>query len=119
MIAQIKKSRCTIFAQFFVLFQQRQNFCAIVLFGEWKLRREKSEPLKAELKNLSADFEKIETQMANLENESESEKEIRHLARLIFAGKILEKSGLLYTFNEQTLFEFLTENKNDLEKPPK
>ena len=83
------------------------------------MRREKSEQLKSELKNLSADFEKIENQMAALENESESEKEMRRLARLIFAGKILEKSGLLYTFNEQTLFEFLTANKNDLEKPPK
>ena len=75
------------------------------------MRREKSERLKAELKNLSADFEKIETQMANLENESESDKKMRHLARLIFAGKILEKSGLLYTFNEKSLFEFLTANK--------
>ena len=82
------------------------------------MRREKSERLKAELKNLSSEFEKIETQMAKLENESESEKEMRRLARLIFAGKILEKSGLLYTFNEQTLFEFLTANKNNLEKPP-
>ena len=81
------------------------------------MRREKSERLKAELKNLSSEFEKIETQMANLENESESEKEMRHLARLIFAGQILEKSGLLYTFNEQTLFEFLTANKNKIEKP--
>ena len=77
------------------------------------------EHLKAELKNLSAEFEKIETQMAGLERESESEKEMRHLGRLIYAGKILEKVGLLYTFNEQTLFEFLTANKNDLEKPPK
>ena len=83
------------------------------------MRKEKSEKLKAELKNLSSEFEKIETQMAGLERESESEKEIWHLARLIYAGKILEKSGLLYTFNEQTLFEFLTANKNELEKPPK
>ena len=81
------------------------------------MRKEKSERLKAELKNLSAESEKIENQMAELENESESEKEMRHLARLIYAGKILEKSGLLYTFNEQTLFEFLTENKNKIEKP--
>ena len=66
---------------------------------------------------MSADFEKIKTQMANLENESESEKEMRHLARLIYAGKILEKSGLLYTFNEKSLFEFLTANKNKIEKP--
>ena len=83
------------------------------------MRKEKSERLKAELKNLSAEFEKIETQMVNLKDESESEKEMRHLARLIYAGKIVEKVGLLYTFNEQTLFEFLTANKNDLEKPPK
>ncbi len=98
-------------------FDPKPIFCAIVLFGEGKLRREKSERLKAELKNLSADFEKIENQMANLENESESEKEMRRLARLIYAGKILEKSKLLYTFNEQTLFEFLTANKNELKKP--
>ena len=82
------------------------------------MRKEKSERLKAELKNLSSEFEKIETQMAGLERESESEKEMRHLARLIYAGKILEKVGLLYTFNEQTLFEFLTANKNKLEKSP-
>ena len=81
------------------------------------MRKEKSERLKAELKNLSADFEKIETQMANLENESESEKEMWRVARLIYAGKILEKSGLLYTFNEQSLLEFLTANKNKIEKP--
>ena len=68
---------------------------------------------------MSAEFEKIETQMANLKNESEAEKEIWHLARLIYAGKIVEKVGLLYTFNDQTLFEFLTANKNCLEKPPK
>ncbi len=81
------------------------------------MRKEKSEQLKAELKNLSSDFEKIENQMADLEKESESEKEMRHLAILIYAGKILEKSGLLYTFNEQILFEFLTANKNKIEKP--
>jgi len=104
------------------------NFCAVSAkpkflcysnIGDGKLRKEKSEKLKADLKNLSAELEKIETQMANLKDESESEKEMRHLARLIYAGKIVEKVGLLYTFNEQTLFEFLTANKNDLEKPPK
>ena len=56
--------------------------------------------------------------MSRLEKESESEKEMWRLARLIFAGKIVEKVGLLYTFNEQTLFEFLKANKNKLEKSP-
>ena len=79
------------------------------------MRKEKSEKLKAELKNLSAEFAKIKTQMTDLKSESESEKEIWRLARLIYAGKIVEKSGLLYSFNEQTLFDFLTANKKILE----
>ena len=83
------------------------------------MRKEKSDKLKSEFKNLSADFEKIEFQMANLKNESESEKEMWRLTSLIYAGRILEKSGLLYTFNEQSLLKFLTANKNKLEKPPK
>ena len=82
------------------------------------MRKEKSDKLKSKFKNLSTDLEKIEIQMANLKNESESEKEMWRLARLIYAGKILEKSGLLYTFNEQSLLEFLTANKNKIEKPP-
>lgn len=82
------------------------------------MRKEKSDQLKAELKNLSVAFEKIENQIGALQKESESEKEMWHLAKLIFAGKILEKSGLLYTFNEQTFLEFLTANKNKIEKPP-
>ena len=82
------------------------------------MRKEKSDKLKSKFKNLSADFEKIEFQMASLKNESESEKEMWHLARWIYAGRILEKSGLLYTFNEQSLLKFLTANKNKLEKPP-
>ena len=40
------------------------------------MRKEKSDKLKSEFKNLSADFEKIEFQMASLKNESESEKEM-------------------------------------------
>ena len=83
------------------------------------MRKEKSDKLKSKFKNLSTDLEKIEIQMANLKNESESEKEMWRLARLIDAGKILEKSGLLYSFDEQSLLKFLTANKNKLEKPPK
>ena len=53
------------------------------------MRKEKSDQLKAELKNLSVAFEKIENQIGALQKESKSEKEMWHLAKLIFAGKIL------------------------------
>lgn len=43
---------------------------------------------------------------------------MKHLARLIYAGQVVEKVGLLYSFNEQALYEILTANKNNLEKPP-
>lgn len=43
---------------------------------------------------------------------------MKHLARLIYAGQVLEKVGLLYSFNEQALSEILTANKSKLAKPP-
>ena len=43
---------------------------------------------------------------------------MKHLARLIYAGQVVEKVGLLYSFNEQALYEILTANKSKLEKPP-
>lgn len=42
---------------------------------------------------------------------------MKHLARLIYAGQVVEKVGLLYSFNEQALCEILTANKSKLEKP--
>ena len=62
-------------------------------------------------------LENVECQIEQIGNDSTKEIEMKHLARLIFAGKIIEKSGLLYTFNEQSLYEFLTANKNKLQKP--
>jgi len=53
-----------------------------------------------------------------LGEDSNNEKEMRYLARLLYAGKILEKVGLLYSFNDQSLAQFLSENKSKLEKPP-
>ena len=83
------------------------------------MRKDKSEQIKSECKNLAEKLKIVERQIGQLERESENENQMRHLARLIFAGKIVEKSGLLYSFNEQSLCEFLTANKSKLEKPPK
>jgi len=81
------------------------------------LRREKIEQDKVECKNLMRLLENVECQIERIGNDSTKESEMKYLARLIFAGKIIEKSGLLYTFNEQSLYEFLTANKNKLQKP--
>jgi hypothetical protein len=45
-------------------------------------------------------------------------KELKHLSRLLYAGEVVEKTGLLYDFNAQSLCQFLTTNKNKLEKLP-
>ena len=81
------------------------------------MRKEKAEQLRAECKNLMRSLEKVERQIDDIGGEIENEKEMRHLARLIYAGKIIEQSGLLYRFNEQSLLEMLTANKGKLEKP--
>ena len=119
MIAQNRKKRCTNFAQFFVHLQTREKTCDIVKAGEGKMRKEQIERDKLECKNLMESLEKVERQIEHISSDFASEREMRHLARLIYAGKIIEKSGLLYTFNEQSLYEFLTANKNELQKPPK
>lgn len=67
---------------------------------------------------LSFSLEEVEKKIAKLGDDSEHEKELRYLARLIYAGQIVEKVGLLYSFNEQALCQFLMSNKSALEKPP-
>ena len=119
MIAQNPKKRCTNFAQFFGHLRTRGKTCDIVKVGEGKMRKEQIERDKLECKNLMESLEKVERQIEHISSDFASEREMRHLARLIYAGKIIEKSGLLYTFNEQSLYEFLTANKNELQKPPK
>lgn len=66
---------------------------------------------------LSFSLEEVEKKIAKLGDDFEHEKELRYLARLIYAGQIVEKVGLLYSFNEQALCQFLMANKSALEKP--
>lgn len=75
--------------------------------------------LKKSSERLNFSLEEVEKEIATLGDDLEHEKEIRRLARLIYAGKIVEKVGLLYSFNEQALYQFLVANKSELEKPPK
>ena len=76
------------------------------------------EILNSQSDNLETSLENVEERIKALKEESENEKELRYLARLLYAGKIIEKVGLLYSFNEQSLSQFLLENKSKLRKPP-
>ena len=66
MIAQHKKSCCTIFAQFFVHFEQEEKRCGIVVVGEKNLRKEKLERLEKGINSLTEKANNFERQMENM-----------------------------------------------------
>lgn len=82
------------------------------------MEEERLKRLRKDSTILSMTLEKVEQQISALEREANLEKEMKHLARLIYAGQVVEKVGLLYSFNEQALSEILKANKSKLEKPP-
>ena len=55
--------------------------------------------------------------MKSLNGDSDSDSEIRHLARLLYVGQLVERVGLLYSLNEQYFCQLLADNKNSLQKP--
>ena len=82
------------------------------------MRNKRLELLNSQFDNLGTSLENVEKRIKALGEESDDEKELRYLARLLYDGKIIEKVGLLYSFNEQSLSQFLSENKSKLQKPP-
>ena len=82
------------------------------------MRNKRLELLNSQSDNLGTSLENVEKRIKALGEESDDEKELRYLARLLYAGKIIEKVGLLYSFNELSLAQFLSENKSKLQKPP-
>ncbi len=81
------------------------------------MEEERLKRLREDSTILSMTLEKVEQQISALGREANEEKEMKHLARLIYAGQVVEKVGLLYSFNEQALSEILTANKSKLAKP--
>ena len=55
--------------------------------------------------------------MQALDDETTADKELRHLARLLYVGQFVEQADLLYPLNEQAFCQFLSDNKNTLQKP--
>ena len=95
-----------------------ENPCAIVSGGEELLRQEQRKRLKADSDHFIQKLEDLKKQMELLDGEFALDSEVRRLARLLYAGQLVERVGLLYSFNEQAFCEFLTANKEALQKPP-
>ena len=81
------------------------------------MRQNQIKKLRSDSKHLLPSLEQIEQQIQALNDDSNFDKELRHLARLLYVGQLVEQVGLLYSLNEQTFCQFLTENKNTLQKP--
>ena len=105
MIAHLPKSRCTIFAQFFVHFETKPNPCVIVSGGEGKLRKNQVGKLRATTDNLLSSLEEVEQQMQSLNEDSETDRKLRRLARLIYVGQPIEEKILEGNIMRQMSFE--------------
>ena len=81
------------------------------------MRQKQIETLRANSNRLLPSLEQIELQIQALDDDSNPDKVLRHLARLFYVGQLVEKVGLLYSLNEQAFCQFLTDNKLSLQKP--
>ena len=83
------------------------------------MHEEQIKRLETASDELIRSLEKVEQEIGELGGDLDREKQLRYLARLIYAGQLVEQVGLLYSFNEQSLCQFLSANKKALQKPPK
>ena len=81
------------------------------------MRQKQIETLRANSNRLLPSLEQIERQIQALEDDSNTDKELRHLARLLYVGQLVEQVGLLYSLNELAFCHFLANNKHALQKP--
>ena len=81
------------------------------------MRQKQIETLRANSNRLLPSLEQIERQIQALEDDSNTDKELHHLARLLYVGQLVEQVGLLYSLNEHAFCHFLSDNKLSLQKP--
>ena len=83
------------------------------------MHEEQIKRLETASDELIRSLEKVEQEIDELGGDLDRDKQLKHLARLIYAGQLVEQVGLLYSFNEQSFCQFLAANKDALQKPPK
>ncbi len=81
------------------------------------MRQKQIETLRTNSKLFLPSLEQLKRQIHALDDDSNADKQLRHLARLLYAGQLVERAGLLYSLNEQTFCHFLFDNKHILQKP--
>ena len=70
------------------------NPCVIVFGGERKLREKQVAKLRATADNLLPSLEKVEQEMQSLNEDAESDRELRRLARSLYVGQSIEEKIL-------------------------
>ena len=81
------------------------------------MRHSQLEKLRSDSNHFLPSLEQIERQIQVIDDDSNTDRELRHLARLLYVGQLVEHVGLLYSFNEQAFCQFLADNKHSLQKP--
>ena len=71
---------------------------------------------KAELRGVVDSLTEVKVAKRKKEEELEKDSEMKKISRLLYAGEIIERAGLLYTFNEENLYKVLMENRNEITK---
>ena len=66
------------------------------------MHEEQIKRLEATSDELIQSLKKVEQEIGEFGGDLDREKQLRHLARLIYAGQLVEQVGLLYSFNEQS-----------------
>lgn len=90
----------------------------IILESHYGLQSGGYNPRRLEaVRNLTA-LEKLEQQMALLNDHFGNDSELWRLACLLYVGQLVEQAGLLYSLNEQYFCQLLADNKKDLLLPP-
>ena len=64
------------------------------------MNEERKKRLEAASDELIQSLEKVEQEIVELGGDLVGERQLRHLARLIYVGQLVEQVGLLYSFNE-------------------
>ena len=80
------------------------------------MREEEIERKKLEYRGVLDSFVRVTGEKYKNEEEEKKEREMKKISRLLYAGEIIERAGLLYTFNEENLYKVLVENRKRITK---
>lgn len=81
------------------------------------MREEKIKEKRSGRLKILESLKKKGDELIKIGEEVEEEKEMKYISRLLYAGKVIESAGLLFTFNEKSLMKVLMDNRAKIQKP--